>query len=203
MGISDQEARIFTVGHSNISISDFISLLHDNQIEVLVDVRSHPYSKNAPQFNKGDLETALKKAGINYMFMGSELGGLPTNKEFYDSQGYVLYSRIAISDMFLEAITRLEKGVKQYRIALMCSEEDPQNCHRRLLIGKVLQRRGIEILHLRMRGEIQSEEFLRQQEKLKEIRMAQKRLWEDGEDGEWKSTRSALPKRAPNHSLKN
>ena len=89
-----EELSIFTIGHSNHEIQRFIDLLKSNEIEVLVDIRSSPYSRFAPQFNKDDFKKAIQASGIKYLFLGKELGGKPEDPEFYDPEGFVLYSRI-------------------------------------------------------------------------------------------------------------
>lgn len=89
--------------------------------------------------------------------MGNLVGGKPQEREFYDNEGYVKYDRLAASPSFQTEISRLMKGIGLYRIVLMCSEEDPTNCHRRLLIGRVLKKQGIEVLYIRKEGIVQTE----------------------------------------------
>jgi len=158
-----ERQTIFTIGHSNLDLEAFIKLLKDNDIEVLVDVRSNPYSRFASQFNKVSIQKTIQANGMKYLFLGKELGGKPEGTDFYDSDGYVLYSRIADSPLFAEGIERLIKGIKKYRVAIMCSEENPINCHRRLLVGRVLSDKGIQVLHIRGDGRIQSEDDIIQE----------------------------------------
>jgi uncharacterized protein (DUF488 family) len=154
----NEHGKLFTIGHSNHSLDDLIKLLTDNNIQVLVDVRSHPYSKFARQFDSPLLKKAAIGKGIKYMYFGRELGGRPNDPTFYDQEGYVLYNLVAQTPAFLKNIKRLVSGVeKKHRIALMCSEEDPKYCHRRLLIGRALARYGIAELHIRGNGQIQTE----------------------------------------------
>jgi uncharacterized protein (DUF488 family) len=98
------------------------------------------------------------------LFLGKELGGRPESSEFYDAEGFVLYSRIAESPLFLEGIERLITGITTYRVALMCGEENPANCHRRLLVGRVLAKRGVSVRHIRGDGTVQDEDELAQEE---------------------------------------
>lgn len=140
---------IYTMGHSNHSIDKFISLLELYRIEVLVDVRSQPYSKYNPHFSRNLLEAELKERGFQYLYLGKELGGIPENKRFYDANGKVLYSELACSELFLNGIDRIVRGSESYSIALMCAEENPNNCHRRKLITPVLVQHNIEVLHIR------------------------------------------------------
>jgi uncharacterized protein (DUF488 family) len=126
-------------------------------IEVLVDTRSHPYSRHAPHFNTRDIQAALSGYGIGYLFLGLELGGRPEEKEFYDAEGRVDYALVERSRPFLDGIHRLEKEIQARKVALLCSEEDPAGCHRRLLVGRALSERGIVVRHIRGDGSVQAE----------------------------------------------
>jgi uncharacterized protein (DUF488 family) len=161
---SQEKLTIFTIGHSNHSLETFIDLLKSHKIDVLVDARSKPFSRFLPQFNKVELEKSVKAGGIKHLFLGKELGGRPESSEFYDAEGFVLYSRIAESPLFLEGIERLITGITTYRVALMCGEENPANCHRRLLVGRVLAKRGVSVRHIRGDGTVQDEDELAQEE---------------------------------------
>jgi uncharacterized protein (DUF488 family) len=196
-----ERKTIFTIGHSNLDLEAFIKLLKANEINVLVDIRSNPYSRFAYQFNKDDIMKAIPASGIKYLYLGKELGGKPEGTEFYDSEGYVLYSRIADSPLFAEGIERLIKGIKTYRVAIMCSEENPINCHRRLLVGKMLADHGVNILHIRGDGRIQSEDDVIRENNISKENEAQQNLFKYEEKQEWKSTQSVLQKKAPKNSL--
>lgn len=148
---------VFTIGHSNHSAEKFVGLLKGHGIEVVADVRSQPYSRHAPHFSARDIEDMLLENGIERLFLGFELGGRPTGEEFYDADGRVDYAQIERSRPFLDGIQRLERGIREHRIALLCSEEDPIGCHRRLLVGRVLGERGIAIRHIRGDGSVQTE----------------------------------------------
>jgi uncharacterized protein (DUF488 family) len=148
---------LWTVGHSNQSLEGFHQLLVAQRIQVLVDVRSYPYSRFAPHFNREDLALSLRARGIHYGYFGEELGGRPAKDEQYDEEGHALYGPMAQEPQFREAIDRLLSGAHEHRIALMCSEADPRSCHRRLLVGKVLTERGAEIRHILRDGSVQVE----------------------------------------------
>jgi uncharacterized protein (DUF488 family) len=148
---------IFTIGHSNHSAEKFVDLLKRHGIEVVADVRSQPYSRHAPHFNARDIEAILWDNGIGRLFLGFELGGRPTAEEFYDADGRVDYARIERSRSFLDGIHRLERDTRDRRIALLCSEENPTGCHRRLLVGRALGERGIVVRHIRGDGSVQAE----------------------------------------------
>src|SRR5262245_44483229 len=140
---------LYTIGHSNQTLDEFLALLAKHGIQVLVDVRSHPYSRYVTHFNREELQAAVQPCGIRYGFSGRELGGRPDDESFYDEHGHVLYFRVAETPAFLDAIARLEAGIREYRVAIMCSEEDPAVCHRHLLVGRVMAQRGTTVLHIR------------------------------------------------------
>lgn len=152
--------RILTVGHSNHTFAHFLELLDLHSVQVVVDVRSAPYSKYAKQFDYELLKTALQDSPVRYLYLGRELGGRPKQNEFYDEQGNVLYDRVAASPLFEEGMARLERGIRQYKVAVLCAEENPAACHRRLLVGRVLLKRRIRVEHIRGDGRIQTEQEL-------------------------------------------
>lgn len=198
-----EENSILTIGHSNHSLEHFIQLLQEQAVEVLVDVRSQPYSRYSPHFSKKPLKEGIKEAGMMYLFLGQELGGRPKGAGFYDEDGYVFYDRVAEADFFLEGVERLQRGIKKYRVAMMCSEENPAVCHRHLLVGRVLSERGLTVLHIRGDGQVQTNEQLKRAQRSKSHRgVVQFALFElEEEEKEWKSIVSVLPKKQPNSSL--
>jgi hypothetical protein len=153
----DTRPAVWTIGHSNHGLDEFARLLVREQIEFLVDVRSFPYSRYAPQFNREQFELAMNRRGVRYLFMGEELGGRPTREDHYDGEGHALYGPMSEEATFTPAVERLLEGARRHRIALVCSEGDPQNCHRRLLVGKVLADRGVELRHILPDGTIRTE----------------------------------------------
>lgn len=161
--------KIFTIGHSNHQIDFFLSLLERHEIDVLVDTRSSPFSKFSPQFNQHNLKLSVRESGRKYLFLGLELGGKPKDSFFYDDEGYVLYWKIAESDLFQQGIQRLQNGIASYTVALLCSEEDPLHCHRRLLIGRVLRQTGVESLHIRGSGLVQTDPQLENRKSSKQL----------------------------------
>jgi uncharacterized protein (DUF488 family) len=158
--VDGTERLVFSIGHSNRSLDHFLELLGRHRIDVIVDVRSSPWSRYVPQFNRQVLQKQLPAAGIRYLFLGRELGGKPPSAEFYDQSGRILYARIAETAEFAGAIDRVERGAERYRIALLCSEENPAVCHRHLLIAPALSERGIEYLHIRGDGSLLPDEQL-------------------------------------------
>jgi len=192
--------KIYTIGHSNHSLETFLNLLKDLRIGVVVDIRSKPNSQIVPHFNRKLLENSLKMSGFKYLYFGKELGGKPNGKEYYDDNGYVLYSLIAKSPPFVEAIQRLLKGIREYRVVLLCGEENPSHCHRRLLVGRYLLEQGVNVEHIRGNGRVESEDELTNEEKIRYKNENQLMLFDKKETYEWKSTQSVLPKKVPRHS---
>jgi uncharacterized protein (DUF488 family) len=150
---------LFTIGHSKHSIEKFLGLLELHGVEVVADVRSHPMSRFNPQFNRKRLEAVLQEHDIQYIFRGKELGGRPPDEQFYDKQGFILYHRMAETPQFKLELKELLEQTKTQRVAIMCSEEDPNTCHRKLLIGKALFKNGEDLTlnHIRASGKIESE----------------------------------------------
>src|SRR5215207_7650673 len=148
---------VFTVGHSNHSAERFTGLLRRHGIETVADVRSYPYSRHVPHFNARSLEEILSNDGIVHLFLGRELGGRPEGENFYDSDGRVDYTLVGRSLSFLDGISRLEQEIRTRTVALLCSEEDPARCHRRLLVGRALEELGFTLRHIRGDGSIQIE----------------------------------------------
>ena len=146
---------IFTIGHSSITADGFVALLRLYEVEAIVDVRSHPASKFAPHFGRRTLAPLLRSANLLYAFMGEQLGGRPSNSQFYDEHGHVLYGEWSASQPFRDGLDRLKRAAAKRRLALMCSEESPRQCHRHLLIARALVNDGwprSHIIHIRGDG---------------------------------------------------
>jgi uncharacterized protein (DUF488 family) len=142
---------IYTVGHSNIELQEFLNLL--NGIEVVVDVRSIPFSRYAPQFNATNIKEKLKAAGIQYIFIedeevGNVLGGEPRDEACYE-HGKVVYEKVMEKSWYQEGISKLVELAGKRKVAIMCSEEDPHKCHRHHLITQSLLEEGVTVFHLR------------------------------------------------------
>jgi uncharacterized protein (DUF488 family) len=148
---------VWTVGHSNQLADQLIALLRGERIDVLADVRSQPYSRYNPQFRRENLKTALEQAGLGYVFLGAELGGRPPEPEFHDASGHVRYDLVRQTKRFRGGLDRLLTGAASYRVAIMCSEEDPARCHRRRLITPALVAAGVEVRHIRGDGRVVAE----------------------------------------------
>jgi uncharacterized protein (DUF488 family) len=146
--------ELYTIGHSNHSIEKFIDLLSMHKVDVLCDVRSAPYSKHNPQFNREPLREALKNASVQYIFLGKELGARSDDPSCY-VEGKVQYHRLVRTDLFQQGISRLQKGIETYRVALMCAEKDPLMCHRTILVCRHIRSDDLDIKHILGNGKIE------------------------------------------------
>lgn len=148
---------LYTIGHGNRSIESFLALLERYAIEFLVDVRSQPYSRYNPHFSKAPLETFMVGQGLHYVFMGDSLGGRPSDQSCY-VDGKVDYALVRDKVWYQQGIARLHTvWQKQLRVALMCSELKPQECHRSKLIGNTLLEQHIAVAHIDEEGELKGQ----------------------------------------------
>jgi len=152
--------ELFTIGHSNLSIEAFILLLQKHGITAVADVRSQPFSRYLPHFNQSEIKASLSAAGIQYVFLGKELGARPEDLSCYDLSGKALYQRIAATPLFSEGIQRLVKGAAHYKISLMCAEKDPITCHRTILVCHKLKDFNVQINHILSDGNLESHQDL-------------------------------------------
>jgi uncharacterized protein (DUF488 family) len=149
-------ARVHTIGHSNHDWPRFLRLLQAAGVAVVADVRSQPYSRRLPQYNGPDLAQGLQQAGIAYVFLGDLLGGRPADPDLYDAEGRVDYERVRKTGAFRHGIERLVRALRQGPVALLCSEADPLDCHRALMIGPALAEEGLEAGHIRSDGSVET-----------------------------------------------
>src|SRR6266480_3434996 len=148
---------IYTVGYGNRSIDDFVKLLQDYNIKFLVDIRSQPYSRFSPAFSKDALDKRMKQHHVQYIFMGDTLGGRPKDSSCY-VDGKVDYAKVREKSFYQKGISYLQTAWgKQLRIALMCSEAKPQECHRTKLIGNTLAEQNIDVVHIDEMGVIKTQ----------------------------------------------
>lgn len=153
------DTTIYSIGHGNKKIEDFIAELKAFDIEYLLDIRSKPYSKWNPQFNQATLEVELKNNGITYVFVGDTLGGLPEDRSCYDFNGKVVYDLIKEKNFFKQGLDRLTTAnEKRIRLAIMCSESKPEECHRSKLIGQELLNKEISLKHIVSIKKVKSQE---------------------------------------------
>ena len=145
---------VFTVGHSNHSLEGFVALLLQHGVTALADVRSVPHSRRHPHFNRAALAAALEARGIDYVFLGRELGGRTRDPALYE-HGRVSYERILRTEQFRAGIGRVLRGAARHSIVLMCAEREPLDCHRTLLVARALDLRGLEIQHIHADGRLE------------------------------------------------
>jgi uncharacterized protein (DUF488 family) len=138
---------IYTIGHSIHSIEALTRLLKAVGVTAVADVRSAPYSRYQPQFNRETLEKSLREVEIEYVFLGDELGGRSPNESDFED-GRVVYSRLRQRSEFDKGLERVIAGSQKYVLALMCTEKEPLDCHRTLLVAQALTEQGVEISHI-------------------------------------------------------
>ena len=148
---------IYTIGHSNRTAEEFLALLVENELTAVADVRSQPYSRMNPQFNRESLAEFLGKHEIAYVFLGEELGARSRDPACY-VDGKVQYDALARTKLFEHGLDRVEKGTLRYRLALMCAEKEPLACHRFILVARHLARRGFQLRHIIDPGVVEDHE---------------------------------------------
>ena len=147
---------ILTIGHSKHALPRFIALLQGARVTAIADVRSAPVSRFSPHFNRDRLAASLAECGMAYVFLGKELGGRPELPDLFTG-GVADYEKMAALPSFRSGLERLIAGAEGHRIAVMCAEADPLDCHRCLLVGRVLAGEGVEIGHILASGEVVSQ----------------------------------------------
>jgi len=156
--MKDTISYIYSIGHGSRKIEDFIHLLKTYEVKYVVDVRSKPRSRFHPQYNQKALQELLKESDIGYLFLGNQLGGLPNDTACYDEEGHVVYKKVEAMDFYKEGLARLvSANEKNIKIACMCSEIDPCDCHRSKLIGVSLKSQEIHMLHINRSGAIETQ----------------------------------------------
>lgn len=150
---------VFTIGHSTHTTEHFIGLLKKHAITAVADVRSNPYSRMSSQFNREALSGVLRSHQIDYVYLGKELGARPADRSAY-ADGKVRYELLSRTDLFQSGITRVLDGADRHRLALMCAERDPLECHRSVLIARLLMSKSTAIHHILPDGGIESHEAL-------------------------------------------
>lgn len=148
-------STVYTVGHSNHPIDRFLCLLLQHQVTVVADVRSVPYSRFNPQFNRDSFSKALQESGIRYVYLGRELGGRADDPACY-SGGQLRYDRVASTELFMGGVARLANVARTCCVALMCAEKEPLDCHRTLLVVPVLVKQGFDVVHIHADGDLES-----------------------------------------------
>ena len=149
------DRNILTIGHSTHPLEAFVALLRRHQVNAVADVRAAPYSRFNPQFNREPLAGDLAAHGIEYVFLGLELGGRSDDPSFYD-KGRIRYDRLGGTPSFQRGLDRVMRGAVSHRIALMCAEREPLECHRALLVAPALEARGVTVSHILADGRLET-----------------------------------------------
>ena len=145
---------VLTIGHSSHSLQSFTARLSRHRVNAVADVRSAPYSRFKPHFNRNSLAAALEELGIKYVYLGHELGGRSDDPACYEG-GRIRYDRVTATHRFRCGLDRVIRGAATHRIALMCAEKEPLDCHRTLLVARALDERGVGVAHILPAGDLE------------------------------------------------
>lgn len=148
---------VYSIGHSTHTPEHFLTLLRTHGITAICDVRSKPYSRLNPQYNREALKNLLRDSGIAYVFLGAELGARSEDPACYED-GRVRYELLARTNLFRKGLERVLEGMKQFRVALLCAEKDPMDCHRTILVTRQLEELGLDIRHIDPEGGWESQD---------------------------------------------
>lgn len=146
---------VLTIGHSTHPIDMFLDLLQRHRVTAVCDVRSTPFSRTNPEFTRESLQRSLQIRGVAYVFLGQELGARSQDPSCYVN-GKVAYDRLAGTELFQTGLNRVRQGIKKHRIALMCAERDPLQCHRTILVSRHLVAGGLAVQHITGDGQLES-----------------------------------------------
>ena len=151
---SSLDPNLLTIGHSNLAADQFLAQLKAHGVTAIADVRSVPFSRRFPWFSSRTLAERLQGKGIGYLMLGDALGGRPANPALY-RDGIADYEAMAATSDFRTGIDRVVAEMAQHRLALMCSEREPLDCHRCLLVSRTMAERGIVIGHILGDGSVE------------------------------------------------
>lgn len=140
--------EVLTIGHSNHDVGQFLALLRKHGVQMLVDVRSDPYSRYAPQFNRAEFEHQVRAAGIEYRYSGASIGGKPKDPALHTPSGKPDFDALAATPAFQDELRAVADLASGRRTAIMCSEADPMCCHRERLLAPVLRNWGLRVIHI-------------------------------------------------------
>ena len=152
--MSKHSDTVLTIGHSTHPLEAFVALLKRHDVTAVADVRSAPWSRFNPQFNREPLAGVLEEQGIRYVFLGRELGGRSDDPACHEN-GRISYARLARTDGFSRGLHRIMHGMSRFRIALMCAEREPLECHRTLLVARALDAQGVDVTHIHADGALE------------------------------------------------
>ncbi len=155
-GLGLEDLEVLTIGHSAHTYERLVALLQGAGVTAVADVRTSPHSRRFPHFSRAALEARLRTDGLAYSFLGEELGGRPRDRRCY-RDGVADYERMAATAGFQRGLARVIEGARKYRVALLCAEYDPLDCHRCLLVARALQERGVATGHILSDGRVASQ----------------------------------------------
>lgn len=145
----NKHGSLYTIGYSGFDIKDFIDVLHQLNIQIVIDVRSYPVSKYYTDYNKDILEKTLKKNHIFYKNYSAEFGARQEKPCFFSEEGYLDFSKFVLSDQFKTGFDKIVTGLDAgYSFALMCAEKKPSMCHRTIMIARQFYKNGIDVRHI-------------------------------------------------------
>ena len=151
------QTTLYSIGHGQKPLEEFYYELTSFGIQYVIDVRSSPFSKWAPQYNQREIAFFLKSNNIVYVYMGNIIGGRPLNESCYDLEGHYDYKKMAQEPSFKKGLLRLvNANERQFNVAVMCSESDPLMCHRSKLIGRELY----ENYHINMKHILSVDKYI-------------------------------------------
>lgn len=140
--------QLYTIGHSTYPAEHFAELLKCFEVDCILDVRSVPFSRHVPQYNRDELKAFLKQNGIEYHPMGKWFGARQPDMQFYSEEGYLDFEKFRESSLFIQGLESVKRGLDQFNIALMCSEKDPIDCHRAIMVGRGFELDGTDVKHI-------------------------------------------------------
>jgi uncharacterized protein (DUF488 family) len=144
---------VYTIGYGNRTIEAFVDLLRRFAIDAVCDVRSTPYSRRFPEYGREMLRGTLKSEGIVYVDLGTELGARPDDEDLY-VDGRASYARMAKSTRMANGLRRIVEGTRRFRVAIMCAEREPLDCHRAILVAPMLIAHGLRVEHIDRSGQL-------------------------------------------------
>lgn len=152
---AEPSRAVFTIGHSNHSLEGLLELLGRHEVTAVADVRSSPYSRLHPAFNREGLAAALQARGLAYVYVGKELGARSSDPSYYQN-GVVQYRLLARTELFRSGLARVLRGAESNRLVLLCAEKEPVDCHRAILVARELEALGAKVVHIHADGHLES-----------------------------------------------
>lgn len=177
LGCFSVKRELYTIGHSTHALEHVLGLLELHRITAVCDVRSSPYSRRNPQFDRETLKKALESRGVRYVFLGGELGARTSDESCYED-GRVQYDRLASTETFQRGLERVKAGMTRFRVALLCAEKDPINCHRTILVCRRIKGPDVTIQHILENGELEPQEDT-ERRLVKKFGLEQRELFDD------------------------